>query len=162
MSAGNCCCGSQHVYQPGCVKRRGFLETAFAVAGVVYIGGLVCPVLRYLRDPLDKTSVEASVNEVRLKEAINMPIGTALYFKFANKPALLIRLDENKWVSFSAVCTHLGCTVQYQHDQQRIYCACHGGVYDPQTGKNIAGPPPRPLSQFTVRVEDDGLVVSRT
>lgn len=62
--------------------------------------------------------------------------------------------------AFSAVCTHLECTVQYRPDMERIWCACHNGIYD-LNGRNVAGPPPRPLDVFKVAVQGDDVVVSK-
>ena len=59
-----------------------------------------------------------------------------------------------------AVCTHLSCTVQYRDDQQQIWCACHNGQYD-LNGRNVAGPPPRPLKAYDVNVKGDEIIVSR-
>ena len=55
---------------------------------------------------------------------------------------MLIHHEDGTWSAFSAVCTHLGCTVKYEPEQNRIYCECHGGTYDPYTGAAVAGPPP--------------------
>ena len=62
--------------------------------------------------------------------------------------------------AFSAVCTHLACTVQYRPDFQHIWCACHNGHYDLQ-GKNIAGPPPRPLDAYKVDIAGDEVYVTK-
>ncbi|MBI4391409.1 MAG: Rieske (2Fe-2S) protein, partial [candidate division NC10 bacterium] len=63
--------------------------------------------------------------------------------------------------AFSAVCTHLNCTVQYRPDLSHIWCACHNGHFD-LTGKNIAGPPPRPLETFVVNARGNQIVVSKS
>ena len=109
-----------------------------------------------------KPSEEAAVTAVSLKDAQRLPAGSSLMFKFGWQPSLLIHHADGTWSAFSAVCTHLGCTVQYQPEQHRIYCACHGGVYDAVTGANISGPPPRPLRRYEVKlVADGGVIVSR-
>jgi cytochrome b6-f complex iron-sulfur subunit len=59
------------------------------------------------------------------------------------------------------VCTHLGCTVQYEAQSDRIHCGCHGGVYNAYTGANVSGPPPKPLKLFKVAVAEAGVNVSR-
>ena len=59
---------------------------------------------------------------------------------------------------FSAVCSHLGCLVNYQKDRGEFVCPCHGGRYD-LTGKNIAGPPPAPLTRFPVKTQGGMLMV---
>jgi cytochrome b6-f complex iron-sulfur subunit len=82
-------------------------------------------------------------------------------FKFGPAPAMLIHHQDGRWISMTAVCTHLGCTVQYEPQADRIHCACHGGVYNPYTGANVSGPPPKPLKLFKVAVNDTGVEVSR-
>jgi Rieske Fe-S protein len=59
------------------------------------------------------------------------------------------------------VCTHLNCTVQYRADLSHIWCACHNGHFD-LNGKNIAGPPPRPLEAFAVNARGDQIVVTKS
>jgi Rieske Fe-S protein len=58
------------------------------------------------------------------------------------------------------VCTDLNCTVQYREDLHQIWCACHNGLYD-LAGRNVSGPPPRPLESFEVHVQGEDVVVSR-
>jgi cytochrome b6-f complex iron-sulfur subunit len=82
-------------------------------------------------------------------------------FKFGTSPAMLIHHTDGRWIALTAVCTHLGCTVQYEPGADRIHCACHGGVYDPYTGANVSGPPPKPLKLFKVAVNETGVEVSR-
>jgi cytochrome b6-f complex iron-sulfur subunit len=59
---------------------------------------------------------------------------------------------------FSATCSHLGCLVNYHKDKQEFVCPCHGGRYD-LTGKNIAGPPPAPLTRFPIKMQDSMILV---
>ncbi len=84
----------------------------------------------------------------------------ALIFKFGSKPGLLIQTPSGEYRAFGATCTHLDCTVQYREDERLIWCACHNGRYD-LAGKNISGPPPRPLESFAVNVRGGEIVVSR-
>ena len=58
----------------------------------------------------------------------------------------------------SAVCTHLGCLVNYRRDQQEFLCPCHGGRYD-LAGRNIGGPPPAPLAIYPHRIEGGMVLV---
>jgi len=59
---------------------------------------------------------------------------------------------------FSATCSHLGCLVNYHKEKREFVCPCHGGRYD-LTGKNIAGPPPAPLTRLPVKVQGGVLFV---
>jgi cytochrome b6-f complex iron-sulfur subunit len=141
--------------------RRGFLVAAGA-AGLCYVTALGYPVYRYLASPMEMASSATAITEVTLKDAQKLPAGSVLMFKFGTAPAMLIHHLDGAWVALTAVCTHLGCTVQYEPQANRIHCACHGGVYDPRTGANVSGPPPKPLKLFKVSVNDTGVLVSRT
>lgn len=59
---------------------------------------------------------------------------------------------------FSAVCSHLGCLVNYRKEKREFVCPCHGGRYD-LSGKNIAGPPPAPLTRLPLKREKGMLLV---
>jgi nitrite reductase/ring-hydroxylating ferredoxin subunit len=51
--------------------------------------------------------------------------------------------------------------VQYQPESNRLFCACHDGVYDVKTGQAVSGPPPKPLKTFKVTVENDAVIISK-
>lgn len=78
------------------------------------------------------------------------------------EPDQLSPPTEREWtargyVAYSAICTHLGCTVMEQLRSEGIFCPCHAGVYDPRRGAIVvSGPPPRPLPQLPVRFNDRG------
>jgi Rieske Fe-S protein len=93
-------------------------------------------------------------------KARDLPPGVGKVFRFAGRPALVLRTREGELRAFSAVCTHLQCTVQYRPDLDLIWCACHNGRFD-LTGRNVAGPPPRPLEQFAAAVRGEDVVVTR-
>jgi len=78
----------------------------------------------------------------------------------ANRPGLLIHTSSGEYRAMSATCTHLSCTVQYRDDLQQVWCACHNGKYD-LNGRNVSGPPPRPLEAFEVQVQGDEIFVRR-
>jgi cytochrome b6-f complex iron-sulfur subunit len=141
--------------------RRAFLAAA-GVAGACYAAALAYPIYRYLASPSEMALSAAAVTEVTLKDAQKLPAGSVLMFKFGSAPAMLIHHLNGQWVALTAVCTHLGCTVQYEPGPDRIHCACHGGVYNPYTGANVSGPPPRPLKLFKVAVLPAEVQVSRT
>lgn len=140
--------------------RRGFLVAAGA-AGACYAAAIGYPVFRYLNAPVESAATAAAVSEITLKDAQKLASGAVLMFKFGASPALLIHHTDGRWIAMTAVCTHLGCTVQYEAEADRIHCACHGGVYNPYTGANVSGPPPKPLKLYKVAVNDTGVVVSR-
>lgn len=143
------------------VSRRAFGALAMGSVGACYLAAIGYPVYRYLSSPVENAAAAAAVTEVTIKNAQKPPVGSALMFLFGSRPAMLIHHKDDSWVALTAVCTHLGCTVQYDAQGNRITCACHGGVYDPQNGHNVSGPPPKPLQQYYVKVTDEGIIVSR-
>ncbi len=78
----------------------------------------------------------------------------------AHTAAWLRRSGKNDFTAFSVNCTHLGCPVRWIDTADLFMCPCHGGVYYGD-GTVAGGPPPRPLPQYPVRV-NDGLVQIRT
>jgi cytochrome b6-f complex iron-sulfur subunit len=141
--------------------RAGFLKVAVGGMCAAYAGAVGYPLYRYLNSPVEKSQAASAVKEVTLKDADKLPKGSALMFKFGVSPALLIHQDDDTWTALSAVCTHLGCTVKFKEELKKIVCECHGGEYDAKTGKNIAGPPPKPLTSFVAKVSPGSVVVSR-
>ena len=143
------------------LTRRSVVGAAVGVFGAGYVGTIGYPVYRYLNTPVVRAASAAAVTEVALPDAVKLQPGAALGFMFGNRPALLIHHKDGLWCAFDAVCTHLGCTVKFQADKDRIFCACHGGVYDATTGQPVAGPPPRALIKYEVEVKDDEVIISR-
>lgn len=138
-------------------RRRliGWLLGTSAGALVVLV---LYPITRYLIPP---KGGEPSTSSVTLDmDPASVKPNSGQVFRFGSRPAILVRTPAGELRAFSAVCTHLACIVQYRPDLERIWCACHNGQYDLQ-GKNIAGPPPRPLEAFGVNVRGREIVVSR-
>ncbi len=137
--------------------RRSVLNYLLGTSTVATLAAIFYPVIRYMVPPRvvessASTVVAAKVNEIKPNEG--------KIFKFGSKPGILVQTPAGDYQAFSAICTHLDCTVQYRPDEKLIWCACHNGRYD-LTGKNISGPPPRPLEEFKVNVRGDEIVVSR-
>ena len=143
------------------LTRRVFVKAGIAAAGACYAAALGYPVYQYLAAAAQKAEAESAVKEVVLNDVDKLPVPSALMFKFAGHPALLIRHGDGAWTALTAVCTHLGCTVQFDAQRNLITCACHGGVYNAATGANISGPPPKPLTAFHVAVAEGKAVVTR-
>jgi len=95
--------------------------------------------------------------DVLVGRLADLPSGAVKAAKFHGMPILVLNVD-GEIEALSAICTHEGCTVTWDEEQKLILCACHGGEYDRQ-GKVLAGPPPAPLIQLPVRVEDGRIYV---
>jgi Rieske Fe-S protein len=125
------------------------------------IGGtlisVLYPVLRFLIPPEVVESAQSNVLAGRVSE---LRPNSGVIFKFGSQPGILIKTPAGEIRAFSATCAHLQCTVQYRDDLHHVWCACHNGHYD-LNGKNISGPPPRPLEQYAVNVRGDEIFVSK-
>jgi Rieske Fe-S protein len=140
------------------MSRRGMVDWLLGTSLGAFLLSVFYPIARYLVPPAAAESSVASVT-VPIKASDVKP-NTGHIFKFGNRPAILVRTARGELRAFSAICTHLNCTVQYRPDLAHIWCACHNGHYD-LNGRNIQGPPPRPLEAFAVNVRNDEVVVRK-
>lgn len=138
-------------------QRRTLVRWLLGTGVGASIASFVYPAIRFM-DPPEVS--EAPVNEVAAGKVQDLKANTGKIVKFGNRPVLLVRVNESEWRAFSAICTHLNCTVQFRDDTHQIWCACHNGIYD-LNGKVASGPPPAPLEEYTVRLRGDDVVVSR-
>jgi menaquinol-cytochrome c reductase iron-sulfur subunit len=76
----------------------------------------------------------------------------------SRKNIFLVRTGDSGVIAIDSTCTHLGCGVRWDADEQLIKCPCHGGVYD-RMGTVRSGPPPAPLARLTTKVEGDQILV---
>jgi cytochrome b6-f complex iron-sulfur subunit len=140
--------------QPGRRRVLDWLLGGWATSVMAAIG---YPIARYLVPP---ALPEAPTRTVTGGKASTLAPNSSRIIPFGSAPAIVLRTPGGDLRAFTGTCTHLACTVQYRPDLQHVWCACHNGHYD-LNGRNIAGPPPRPLEEYDVRVKDDEIVVSR-
>jgi Rieske Fe-S protein len=148
-----------HLSQPAAPVpgRRSVLDWLLGTWGVGVLGAVFYPVVRFLAPPEVPESTTLSVSAGKASDLLP---NSGRLVPFGAEPALVVRLAGGELRAFSGVCTHLSCTVQYRQDLQQIWCACHNGLYD-VSGRNVSGPPPRPLQPFDVNVKGDEIVISR-
>ncbi len=137
--------------------RRNFLKYFLSGGLAGFAAITIYPVLSFLNPP---KQAEVQVNSVVVGKVDDFKPGDSKIIRFGNKPVIIIRMDDNNFRALSATCTHLDCTVQYKKDEKIIWCACHNGKYD-LFGKNVSGPPPKPLDKFNIAIKNDELIVSR-
>ncbi len=142
------------VASPG---RRRFIQAILGSGVVATAAAFLYPVLRYLVPP---PATDMGANDVVAAKVADLKPNSAKIFRFGSRPGLVIETAPGEYRAMSATCTHLSCTVQYRSDLRQVWCACHNGMYD-LAGRNISGPPPRPLEAYEVHVRGDEIVVSR-
>jgi Rieske Fe-S protein len=139
------------------LPRRRFVEILLGGGVLATAAAFIYPVFRYLVPPKAADLGTDSVVAGRVGE---LKLNSGKIFRFGNRPGLLILTSGGEYRAMSATCTHLSCTVQYRPDLHEVWCACHNGMYD-LNGRNISGPPPRPLEAFDVQVRGDEIFVRR-
>lgn len=130
--------------------RRRFLDWFLGTTLGALAVSILYPVARYISPP---EVPEASTNQVEAGLTSDPELLDKGFriVRFGVEPVILIRVDEGDYRAFGATCTHLDCVVGYQKDRSRVWCNCHNGEYDLE-GRNVAGPPPKPLTAFKVNV----------
>lgn len=91
----------------------------------------------------------------RIGKPDSVPLGTVLVLP--EQKAYVVHSEQGLF-ALSATCTHLGCLTQYERDNHRIFCPCHGSRYD-VTGQVTNGPAPTALARFALVIEDGNLVI---
>jgi cytochrome b6-f complex iron-sulfur subunit len=136
------------------MNRRQILNWFLGTSVGALLVSVIYPVLRYMTPP---KITEASTNQIEAGEVNDPQLLERGYkiVRFGAEPVILVKAADNDFRAFSATCTHLDCIVGFQKEQTRIYCNCHGGCYDLQ-GRNVSGPPPRPLTPYKVNVVSKG------
>ena len=137
--------------------RRTFVHLFLGAGLIGSLASFLYPLFRYLIPP---TSTDLGADEVVAAKVGDLKNNSGKIFRFGSRPGIIVRNAEGEYRAMSATCTHLSCIVQYRQDTQRVWCACHNGVYD-LNGRNVSGPPPRPLEAYDVHVRGDEIYVSR-
>ena len=150
------------------LNRRDFMSIATWAIGILIGAGMGIPAVAYIISPALREE-EASA-WIRLGSISKVELGIPTLFKakierqtgwILNEEEISVYvLTENgrDFVAMSNICTDLGCRVRWIKDQDQFFCPCHNGVFD-KAGGVVAGPVPRSLDRFEVKVEDDQLFI---
>ncbi len=153
--------GSSSITTPGPpsapVARRKLIEVLLGSGFVATAIAFLYPGRRYLVPP---KALDLGGDSVVAGKVGELKPNSGKIFQFGSRPGLLIHTASGEYRAMSATCTHLSCTVQYRDDLRQVWCACHNGKYN-LDGRNISGPPPRPLEAFDVQVRGDEIFVRR-
>ncbi len=135
--------------------KRDFLKYVLGSSALAWLAAVFYPILAYMKPP---PLSDVEVSSVKVGKLAELEDGTII--RFGMKPVILVKNPTGEFRAYGATCTHLDCTVQLRSDLGVIWCACHNGRFD-LNGRNIAGPPPRPLDVYRVVVQGDEVFVSR-
>jgi len=137
----------------GSSSRRTFIGACLGCLGAIAASAVSWPLFRYLSPRSGGEKTGTVVIPVR-----DVPEGEAKFFEYAGSAAVLVRKRGGELVALSAVCTHLGCIVQWEKEKQDFLCPCHAGLYSPD-GEVIAGPPPRSLKKLPYAVTGGNVTI---
>lgn len=140
------------------MNRRKFTDWLLRIASIPVAASILYPVVRFFKPP---EVAEGTATTVEAATTGELPVNGWKIFRFGTRPGILLRISETEYRAFAATCTHLDCIVQYRDDKRMIWCACHNGLFD-LSGRNVSGPPPRPLEQYQINVVGDKVYVTRT
>ena len=133
------------------IDRRGFIRvSSIAALAVVGVGlGRLFP----------KKAAAVSAGPAKIIEDSALAVGKIHNFTSkSGSPAVLFKSKTGVY-AYSAVCTHEGCTVQYNSASKNLQCGCHGAVFDPgKDGTVVTGPTNKPLPKIKVAVEGAWIV----
>lgn len=134
------------------VSRRQVLRWAVWASGALFAATAGLAGLTLARD-------RTRGSEQEIIRADDVQTGSVHYFNYPGKDdhAILLRLADERFVAYSGKCTHLSCAVYWDAEREELICPCHEGVFAPETGDVIAGPPPRPLPRIMLE-ERDGTI----
>ncbi len=131
------------------VSRRQLLRWSVLASGALFASTGALALLGYARE-------RGRGGRRAIIAAPAVAIGGAHYFNYPGPDdhAILLRLAEHRFVAYSGKCTHLSCAVYWSAERERLLCPCHQGVFHPETGGVLAGPPPRPLPRIALEAEN--------
>jgi Rieske Fe-S protein len=139
------------------MKRRNFIDFFLGGSLLATLTAFLYPVIRYIL-PISQT--EVVIKKITAAKVGELAPGTYKIFKFGTLPGILINTSEGELKAFSALCTHLTCTVIFESDSGSIFCPCHNGRFD-LSGNVISGPPPSPLESYHVEISGEDIIISR-
>jgi cytochrome b6-f complex iron-sulfur subunit len=135
-------------------SRRDFMANIILGTGTALgLGSLAYRFLEYLYPVVPPIKLV----EVPAGKPDDIPPNGVRLVELPEGPVMLEKAD-NEVRAFSAICTHLGCSVQWHPEEKKFICPCHQGIYD-FNGNVVSGPPPRPLEKLPVKLHDGQVFV---
>ncbi|MFQ6000598.1 MAG: ubiquinol-cytochrome c reductase iron-sulfur subunit [Anaerolineae bacterium] len=141
----------------GRISRRQLLRLAWGTSMAIVAAELVGVTLAFL---WPRHKVSAFGGEVRVGSVEQLlaqfPAGAAP--KRFRQARFYLSHVEDGLLALSQKCTHLGCVVPWNMEEDQFHCPCHSGTFD-KKGEVLGGPPPRPLDLFPIHIRDGEIYV---
>lgn len=156
-----------HQPTPEEISRRTFAARLSIACGGLCAAIMAVPLVGFVLGPLfrkvpDSWISVGKVDDFEIGKTVDVEISDPSPLPWAGvtakSAAWLRRESADEFIAFSVNCTHMGCPVRWLPDAELFMCPCHGGIYY-KDGQVAAGPPPKPLYRFKVRVLNGGVQI---
>lgn len=133
--------------EEGQVTRREFCNFLFLTSSALLLGAI-----GFAGKSVYDSQFEPTYPQAKIEGADGLQPGASLNFHYPkeNDSAILIRAADGNFYAYGQKCTHLSCPVYYSRANDRLECPCHEGGFDVHDGRNLYGPPPRPLDKILI------------
>ncbi len=141
---------------PGRRGRRSFLRGFLGFSVLAAAAGAAAGVARFLWPPKELSGSQAASQRITVPLS-DVPPGDSKKIRYLGKPFIIVRTAAGVF-ALSAVCTHLGCLVNWDKDAKELRCPCHGARFD-LNGNVVGGPAPKPLLSAAATVSGDQIII---
>lgn len=152
------------------VSRRSFMGTLLGVAGIAISALLTVPFMRFALAPLYSAGALSKWSRIGFVDSLPAPgappVQKEVVYRtlhgwrvtVTRESAFIQRTAEGNILVLSAICPHLGCTVQWRASEGDFFCPCHRSVFGPQ-GQLIKGPAQRDMDPLPTRRQNGEVLV---
>ncbi len=135
------------------VERRDFVKFLVLISSAFTAGQFWIVAQNWLR----RRRGAAPLTRIAARDSV--AVGASLVFDYPrpHDACVLVRLSDSEFVAYSQKCTHLSCAVIPRPQEGVIVCPCHEGLFDLRTGRQLAGPPPRPLPRIILDIRGNDI-----
>lgn len=128
------------------IDRRSFIRCVGVFLGVIITLPTRLARAKSLAIPLAKAK--------KLEKA-----GGSMILKVKGQQVLFIRETEETIRALDPICTHKGCTVAFNRDENRIDCPCHQSAFNLEGGV-VKGPASKPLKAYDAKLDGQRIILS--
>jgi cytochrome b6-f complex iron-sulfur subunit len=143
---------------PMTVSRRKFIQVLLGFSIVSTLAGIIVPIIAYLTPAKSQMGYGGPTEVGKVEE---FPQGSGIVVSVSNKPVIVVNTKTAGIRAFSAICTHLGCIVNWDQKRNLVASPCHDGLFNPVTGAVVSGPPPRPLPSYELAIKDGKVLIGK-
>lgn len=135
-------------------RRKFLLDASYILMFAVSFGTAGWCGYSYLMPPMKPPKFR----KILLASVRQIPSNTSFIAQGILGNKIIVVEDKGTYRAFSGQCPHLGCSIYWREQERDFFCPCHNGYFTKE-GKVVSGPPPRPLTEFKIEVEDESIFV---